>query len=836
MNEECRHERDPFTIFLEGPPPYGRGSLESSHMWQGFRYALRMLVKSPGFTAVAILTLALGIGANTAIFSVVNAYLLRPLPLQQPDRLVMFTGRRPEGQAQAQLPMSVPAYETMLSRTHSLDGIAAFASEGLTLTGQGDPEQLQVALVSSNFLDVLGTHPLAGRGFAPSDAEIGAKPVALISNKLWQSRFGGDADALGKSITLGQEPTNIVGIVPPDFPFPYPDIDVWITGLPRFTGLTPEQIRNGGGFLTVVGRLNAGATLEQANAEIAAIREQYIKEHPGSPDADPRVRVRLVPLKDQLVSDIRPALLLLSGAAGLVLLIACANVASLMLARATARSREIAVRAALGAGLFRIARQWMAESLLLAVAGATLGIAMAWWGVMALVRIGGGNLPGYRTASVDLPVLAFTMAVSLATVAICSLLPALGAKQNDLQNALRDSARGMTGSAHKRWLRSLVVTGQIALSVVLLIGAGLLVESFQKLRDVDLGFNPRNGLTMRISLPPAKYPDDPSRARFVSRVVDELKALPGVQSATASLGLPLNVGVMAPFLADGQPVTPISERPAGVWTSVTPGYFRTLGIPLLEGRDFTDADDGHAPQRVIVSRSLANRFWPGESPIGKHLTYSRRAVVAEIIGVAGDVKTFGLELDSGFVYYTAHRQFAWPNVTLTLRTQGDPLQVLSPARAVIYRLDRDLPANRIRTLEEMVDEVLSGRRQTMYLVAGFAMVAVLLAVVGLYGVMAYSVAQRTAEIGIRQAVGARRADIFQMVLEQGLRLTLTGISIGMVAALAVTRLLAAMLYHVKPRDPLTFVSIALLFLAIAFAASAIPAWRAMRVDPIEALR
>ena len=805
-------------------------------MLQGLRYALRMLGKSPGFTAIAILTLALGIGANTAIFSVVNALLLRPLPLHEPERLVFFSGSDPRFAGRGFLPMSLLVYEMIRDRTHSLSGITAFCAEGTTLTGNGDPQQLHAALVSPNFLQVLQVQPVMGRGFETADGQAGAKPVALISHKLWQARFGGDPAILGHSITLGQEATTIIGVMPSEFPFPYPDLDVWMTGLMRYTGLQPEQIRNGGGYLTAIGRLAPDAGIQQASTEVASVRQQYVKEHSGSPDADPRIQLILTPLQQQLVSDVRPALLLLTCAAGLVLLIACANVASLMLARATSRAREFAVRAALGASRRRIIRQLLAEGVLLALAGAALGVVLAQWGVSALVHASGQNLPGYRPIRVDLQVLAFTAIISLGTMLVFGLLPALGASRPDLNGVLRDSAWGTTGGARRHWLRGMVVVSQIALSIVLLIGAGLLVESFRRLHSVELGFNPQHALTMGISLPPAKYPDDARRSRFVADVVERLKAMPGVRSATASLGLPLAIGVVAPFLADGQPIVPMGERPIGVWTAVTPGYFKTIEIPLIEGRDFTDADDENAPKRVIVSRSLARRYWPDESPIGKHIAYARREYIAEIVGVAADVKTRGLDLDAGMVYYTPHRQFAWPNVSLTFRTEGDPRLLLNSARAVVFSADRDLPVNNPRTLEALVNEVLSDRRQTMYMVAGFAGVALLLAVVGLYGVMAYSVAQRTAEIGIRQAVGAQRADIFRMVLNQGLRLSVAGIVIGVIAALALTRLLAAMLFHLSSTDPLTFAGISMLFLLVALAASIIPAWRATRVDPLVALR
>jgi putative ABC transport system permease protein len=415
-------------------------------------------------------------------------------------------------------------------------------------------------------------------------------------------------------------------------------------------------------------------------------------------------------------------------------------------------------------------------------------------------------------------------------------MPALQISRPDLNRVLRDGGRGTTGGATRQVTRSILVAGQMALSVVLLIGAGLLLESFRTLQNVDPGFDPRHGFTMRVSLPPSKYPDDARRWQFIRDVVGRLQTLPGVSSATASLGLPLATAVMAPFLAEGQPVVAMGLRPLASWNAIAPDYFKTLGVPLVAGRDFSAADDEHAPKRVIVSQSLARRFWPNEDAVGKHLSYARRQVLAEIVGVARDVKTQGLEADAGMVFYTPYAQFTWPNMSLTLRTAGDPRQLVNAARSQVFALDRDLPVVDPRTTEDLLDGVLAQRRQTMYVVAGFAVVALLLAVIGLYGVMAYSVAQRTAEIGIRQAIGAQRRDILRMVIGQALRLSLAGIGVGVIASTILTRLIARMLYHTSATDPVTYIGISILFLAIALAASCLPAWRATRIDPMTALR
>jgi len=791
--------------------------------------------KSPGFTVVAVLTLALGIGANTAIFSVVNALLLRPLPLHAPERLVLIVGSKPQ-QGGAVFPFSLISYETIRDRNRSFSGVTAFCREGLTLTGAGDPEQLTAARVSPEFFEVLLTQPMLGRAFLPAEGEPGGKPVVLISHRLWQRRFASDPGILGKPINLGQEVYTIVGVAPPEFPFPYEGTDIWLTKLIDYTGLQKEQIRNGAGYLTAIARLKPGVDAAEGAAEITVLGRQYRQEHPGNPDADPLSNLESAPLQESLVTGIKPTLLILTGAVGFVLLIACANVASLTLARATGRAKEIALRAALGASRATLIRQLLSESLLLAAAGAGLGVLFARWVVSLLAQANGVNLPGFQPIRVDLQVLAFTLAVSILTGVVFGLMPALQVSRPDLNAVLRDGGWGTTGGARRQLTRSFLAAGQMALSIVLLIGAGLLIESFRQLQAIHLGFDPHHGLTMGVSLPPARYPDDARRAQFMRQVLERLASVPGVSSATASLGMPLAIGAMAPFLADGQPAVPISQRPLAAWNAITPDYFKTLGIPLIRGRAFSWSDDQKAPARVIVSESLARRYWPNEDPIGKHIKYARREVRAEIVGVAGDVKSQSLEADSGLVFYTPYPQFAWPNMAITIRASGEVERFSNPARVQVLAVDRDLPVVNIRTLEDLEGRALAQRRQTMYLIAGFAAVALLLAVMGLYGVMAYSVAQRTTEIGIRQAIGAQRGDILRMVLGQGLRLSLVGIGVGTLAAMGLTRLIANMLYRVNAGDPLTFAGIPILFLAVALAATSVPAWRATRVDPLEALR
>jgi putative ABC transport system permease protein len=799
------------------------------------RFALRMMGKSPGFTLVAVLTLALGIGGNTAVFSVVNALLLRSLPLAEPDRLVSIARSNPQRGA-ARGSFSLAAYETIRDRNRSFFGITAFCSESFTLNGGGEPEQLVAVRVSPNFLDVLQTKPLLGRGFLPEEGEPGGKLVVLIGSRLWQRRFSSDPNIAGKPITLSSTVYTIIGVMPPQFPFPNTGIDVWATRLMAFSLFQPYQIQHGAGYLTAIARLKAGSSTQQAEAELAVLYRQYLQEHPANPDADPNGRFDVDSLQEILVTSIRPTLLVLSGAIGFVLLIACANVASLLLARATGRAKEIAMRAALGASRGTLIRQLLAESLSLAALGGAVGILLANWGLSWLVTSSADSLPGFRPIRLDLQVLAFTLGISLLTGVAFGLMPALQISRPDLNSILRDSGWGTTGGGSRHRVRSVLVAGQMALSIVLLIGAGLLIESFLRLQSVNPGFDPHHVLTMRLTLPPAKYSDDGRKSRFFRDVVGRLENLPGVASATAALNMPHAANLYAPVLAEGQPNVPLAQRPLAQWNSTTPAYFKTVGIPLVHGRDFTWADDEHAPKAVIVSDSMARRFWPGGNALGQHLTFGRDQLPGEIVGIVGDVKNQGLEADSIMVFYTPYPQRTWNGMTIAIRAKGDPRLLAKSAHEQLLAVDLDQPVTSIETLEDSLASTLTQRRQTMYLLAGFAAIALLLAVVGLYGVMAYSVAQRTTEIGIRQAIGAQRGDILRMVMGQGLRLGLVGIGVGVLAAIALTRLISGMLYRVSATDPLTFAGISILFLVVALAASFVPAFRATRVDPLEALR
>jgi putative ABC transport system permease protein len=800
------------------------------------RYALRMMRKSPAFTVVAVLTLALGIGANTAIFSVVNALLLQPLPVQDPLRLVTVNASS-ASRGISGYSISLSSYETLRDQSHLLAGVAAFTGESMALTGGEVPESVPTARVSPNYFDLMGTKPVLGRGFTSEEGAAGGAPVALISYRLWQKRFAGDRMIVGRAIPLDRELYTVIGVLPPKYPFPFPGVDVWITRLMKYASLQPEQIVQGAGFLRPLARLAPGVTIASAGEEAQAIHVRYKQEHPRAPDGTSDSRLTLTPLQESITVGIRPTLMVLTGAVGLVLLIACANVAALLLARATARAKEIALRAALGASRGQLVSQLLCESLLLSAAGAVLGVGLASWGVEYMVKAdAGNNLPGFQPIGVNLAVLAFTAVISLLTGAVFGLIPALQVSRPDLNDILRDAGRGSTGGGQRRTVRSVLVTAQIGFSIVLLIGAGLLIESFRRVQSLNLGFDPSHTLTAGITLPPGRYPDGPRRKEFVHEVLRRLENEPGVVSAGVSQSVPMTSSVLSPVLAEGQPFVPLGQRPLAQWNGAAPGYFRTVGIPLVSGRDFTWADDEKAPRVVIVNQMLARRFWPNENAIGKHITFTRFQAPFEIVGIVGDTRGTSLEAGPPMAVYSAYGQWTWQRLTLSLRTPGNPTALSRTLAAQVAAVDGDLAVTNVLSMEDVVANATLQRRESMYLIAGFAALALVLAVIGLYGVMAYSVAQRTSEIGIRQAIGAQRADILRMVMGQGLRLSLGGIVLGAIAAAALTRLMDRLLFQVSATDPATFAAIAGIFLAVGLAASCIPAWRATRVDPLEALR
>ncbi len=790
--------------------------------------------KKPAFATTAVLTLALAIGGNTAMFTVIRAVLLKPLQYRDPDQLVSISGGA-----------TPTRFAEMQAAAHSFTQVGAFVGpENVTLSGGAEPEVLRGIRVSAGFVRIPGVEPMLGRSFRPEEDSPGGAPVAMISAELWQRRFGGDPQIAGKTATLATTAYTIIGVLPPQLQFPFPDVDVWLTA-PSEEPLIPPKSRALSPFLTIVGRLRPDASIEQANAEMKVIRRHYALGHPAMLDAKPRT-VEVTAMKDTLVANVRSMLLMLFGAVGLVLLIACANVACLLLARATSRSREFAVRSALGAARSRLIRQLLAESIVLSFAGGALGVLFAAWSLRAIRSITAFELPRAGEIHLDWIVLGFSAVLSIATGVIFGLAPSLGASRPDLMTTLRASGGSASQGAPRRILanlnvRGLLVVGQIALSIVLLIGAALLVESIARLRHVDVGFNPANLLTMRISLPPLRYDTDQKRAAFYQGLIRGAEASPGVHSGVAALYLPMMGYAGTPVQDATEARLKLNERPIEAIVTITPGYFRTLEIPLRRGRDFSAKDDQDSQRMTIIDESLARQFWPsypsGEDPVGKRLLIGgTNPKPAEIVGVVADVRQ-RLEGNTwpGTVYLP-FAQGAPQSAIFAIRTEGDPLRFIRSVREQVHALDRDQPIANVQTMDYLVEAQVGQRRLLMILLESFAGVALLLALIGIYGVIAYSVSQRTQEVGIRRALGARQSDILWLVIGQGLVLMLAGIALGLGGAFALTRVANTLLFQVGATDPATFIGVALLFLLVALAASYIPARRAARIDPMAALR
>ena len=793
-----------------------------------------MLGKSPAFAAVAILTLALGIGANTAIFTVANTLLLRPLPYADPGRLVLlFADRR--GQMQG---FSYLRYTLLREQSRSFAGLAAYASDSFNLTGRGDPEQLSSARISADFFDVLGVRPEIGRVFAASGDQPEAKPEVMISHSLWSRHFGAAKDIVGESITLDSRDYTVIGVLPSNFTFSElgPNVDIWSPRLFEHSLASAARVRLGVGYLYGVARLQSGATRDQAQAEMDVLDRQYQHDNPGRPDADPKQKISVRSLQEQTVANFRTALLVLMGAVGFVLLIACANVASLLLSRALGRKKEIAVRAALGASRAALIRQLIVESLLLATVSGVCGIFLSQLGTRVLAALTLETLPRMAGVHIDLPVLAFAVAISLGSGILFGLAPALQLSKPDLNTVLHDEGRGSTGSRSRHRAGGLFVIAQVALSMVLLVGSGLLIRSFARLQTVNLGFDPAHVLTMRIALPPTKYETPQQQIAFYNRVLNAVRALPGLQAAAVSSALPLNTSRISPVLPEGQPAVPFGQRPILNIQTISPDYAKVLHIPLLRGREFTDHDNAEAPGVAMVNQTLVRRFWPNDNPIGKHILLGQRPQPVEVVGVFGDLKNATLGDDASPEVMLPLPQLPWPLLNLSIRAAEDPHSLVSAIRRQVSLVDKDQPLTNVQTMEEVVGAASAQPRFTMLLLAVFSATALILAIVGIYGVIAYSVAQRTGELGIRMALGADQGDVLKLVVGHGLRLTLVGIAIGLTGALALTRLMSSLLYQTSATDPVAFVVSALLFTVVAVLASYLPARRATRIDPTNALR
>jgi predicted permease len=806
-----------------------------SDLRQDLRYGLRMLLKNPGFTAIAVLALALGIGANSAIFSVVNTLLLRPLPYKNPSQLVVIW----ENATHLGFPKNTPSPANFLDwqkQNTLFEGMAAFAERSFNLTGIGEPERLDGRRVSANLFDLLGVKPLLGRTFVAEEDKPGTK-VVLLNESLWKRRFGSDPGVIGRALALNGESYTVVGVLPNNVRLPafgnWRD-QVWVP-----LAFPPEEAaQRGNHFLQVSGRMKPGVNLAQAKAEMETIAGRLAQQYP---EYNTRISTVITPLQEEMVGNMKPALLILLGAVAFVLLIACANVANLLLARAAARHKEIALRLALGADRARLTKQLLVESVLLSMLGGVVGLVLAYAGLQVLTRFIPPDVAHAEAIAIDAKVLGFTLLVALVTGLVFGLAPASQAAHFNLNDTLKEGGRDSGAGPRGKRLRSALVIAEVAVSFILLIGAGLLINSFMHLRNLDPGFHADHLLTLNVDLSETKYPDNPKRTAFFDDVVRRVQALPGVRSVAVAGNLPFTYnGDSMPVGVEGIPDPPPDQSPDVIFRAIGPGYFSTMGIPLVRGRDFNDQDALDSNLAVVVSEKTARHYWPNDDPIGKRIkngSTTSDAPWRTVIGVVKDVRQNDFIAEPKMQMYFTYRQLRslMPNA-LIVRTAVDPLSLASSVRNAIWAVDKDQSVANIDSMEHIVAGAVARQRFSMLLLAIFAGIALILAAVGIYGVMSYSVAQQTREIGIRMALGAQRSDVLKMTVKQGLRLVGFGLIIGLAAAFILTRVMASLLFGISATDPLTFISISLILLAVAILASYIPALRATRVDPMIALR
>ncbi|HXI89280.1 MAG TPA: ABC transporter permease [Blastocatellia bacterium] len=799
------------------------------NLTQDLRFGLRLLRKNPGFTAVAVFTLALSIGANAAIFDVVNGVLLKPLPYKEPDRIVRVFEASPRF---PKFPISPANFLDYRERNDVFDDFATFARGDLDLSVNDRPERLTGMRVSNGFFHLLGFEPELGRAFLPIDEINGNEHVAVISRALWERSFGKDAAIIGAPVTLSGMSFTIIGVIGSGLQHVGGDyhslphggnVDVWWP-------LTMDPKVRTSHFLNAIARLKPGITREQAEARMNVIAQQLEEQHPEDKDW----RISIVSLRDEIVGGAQTMLLILFGAAGFVLLIACVNIANLLLATATARQKEIAVRTALGAGRLRLIRQMLTESLLIAVGGGMAGLLVARWGIEALVALGPKQIPRLHMLSLDWRTFAFALTASLLTGALFGLAPALQISSVNLNESLKEGGRGSSGGSRHNRLRGLLVIAEVSLAFVLLIGAGLLMRTFFYLQNVDPGFNPERVLTATLDLPRARYSTGRKASAFYRELIGRMAALPGVQGAAATSDLPwTGYDENTSFGIEGRQFSD-DEDPSAQYHFATPDYFRTLGIPLLEGRFFSEADDADAPRVIVINKSMADRYWPDADAVGKRVRlWGETRMIA---GIVGDLKDSPGELRAKPGFFFPVNQQAQSGLVLVVRTERDPISLLAAMRSEIAALDKELPLSDARTLEQIASAAVARTRFTMLLLSVFAGVALLLAAVGIYGVVSYSVTQRTHEIGIRVALGAQRRDVIGLVARQGMTLVVAGMGAGLAAALVLTRLMSSLLFGVSAGDPITFAGIAVLLMGVALGACFVPARRAMKMDPMVALR
>jgi putative ABC transport system permease protein len=816
------------------PEPIELGTNRRKNMiadlWQDLRYGARMLLKRPGFTLIAVITLALGIGANTAIFSVVNAVLIRAFPYREADRLVIVW----ETIRGEQNTVSPANFFDWQDQNSIFDGMAAYADTRVNFIGDGEPEEIPAQRTTANLFSVLGVNALLGRTFVEEDGKPGQNNVAVISFGLWQSRFGGDPRVIGRKVIIDAVESTVIGVLPPDvkwhvrkFSVTGQMAELWVPAI------TNEMRQHRGRFIGVVARLKPGVTLPQARAEMGAVAgrlaEQYKRFNAGF-GAD------VVPLRQQFSGEVRLALLVLMGAVGFVLLIACANVANLLLARAAARRKEIAVRAAMGASRGRVVRQLLTESVLLSAMGGAAGLLLARWLASTLVRLSPPELGDFQNVEINAPVLGFTFVVSLLTGVIFGVVPAFESSNIKLNDTLKEAGRSLTGSARSRRLRGALVVAEVALALTLLAGAGLLARSFLRLQGVDTGFNARNVLTMRVTLPDASYDQDAKVVNFFTQAVERMQALPGVEAAGAVNHTPfLGLGTQDGFSVEGRPKPAPGAPPYTTGICVTDqNFFGAMQIPLKRGRLFTEQEVRESRNIVVINEALARKYFPNEDPLGQRLSSWTKP--NEIIGIVGDAKHKELDKKTGPMSYWPMAQYPSGSMTFVIRTRGDAPAVAAAARKVIQTLDPQQSVGDVHTLESLVGDSIARQRFNALLFSVFALVALLLSAGGIYGVMSYAVTQRVHELGVRVALGARSRDVLRLVIGQGMKLVLAGVAVGLVAAFSLTRLLRNLLFEVSATDPSMFVGVAALLAAVALAACYLPARRATKVDPLIALR
>ena len=799
------------------------------------RYSIRVLLRNRAFTVTALLTLALGIGFNTAIFSVVDSVLLRPLPLKDPDRVVSVWEHSLRAGVDRN-EMAPANFFDLRNQSQVFEGVGAFGELSLNLTGVGEPERLDGRLVTAKVFALLGVEPALGRTFAPEEDQVGQHRVVVLSDALWRRRFNSDRSIVGRSITLNAESYTVVGVMPPDFFFPEREGELWTPW-----AMEPEEAGGRGDhYVRVVARLKSGVTMEGANAEVEAIAARLSNEYPRTNEG---LGFLVSSFHQDYVGNLRTPILILFAAVALVLLIACANVANLLLAQATSRRREIAIRAALGASRLAIIRQLLVQSLLLAGAGGVLGVFGAIWGVQWLSKLVPESLSKLQSVSVDARVFLFTLGVTVLTALVFGAVPAFHASRSKPGETLSDVGRDVAGGMSGRYVRRVLVVAEVALAVVLLVGAGLLIRSFQRLRQVDPGFKGDNLLTMRMVLPFSKYSKPEQRRAFYDELLRRVDELPGVESAGMITFLPLSFsGMNFSFSVEGRSAPGDMELPLAVYRVVSPDYFRAMTIPLQRGRVFDSRDTADAPPVIVVNRRLAEQFWPGADPTGKRLKIGpvdSPNPWATVAGVVGDVRQGGLYGEQDLAIYVPYAQerrgFVAPR-DLIVRTTGNPASLAGAVREAVWAVDKDQPISNVRTMDHVLAASVSRERFQTLLLALFATLALVLACVGLYGVISYAVVQRTHEIGVRMALGAQAGDVLRLVINQGMLLTLIGLVIGIAGAFAVTRVMTEMLYGVTARDPLTFAGVPIVLGVIALLACYIPARRATKVDPLVALR